>query len=122
MKKVLLAWMLLSSFAIIGCTTTTTETNLDTFAQCLTNAWVKMYGTNTCPYCMKQKAMFWDSFSKVDYVNCQENPTECTIQNIEWIPAWIFADGSKLQWLQELQTLADKTNCKLPGDNIWTGS
>ena len=116
MKKIMIAGLLMSSFILFGCTTEKPG-DLDAFAQCLTDAGVKMYGTDTCPYCLKQKAMFADSFTKVNFVNCQETPTECSIQNIQWIPAWIFSDGSRLQWLQDLEKIAEKTGCELPKED-----
>jgi len=76
-----------------------------------------MFGTDTCPYCLKQKALFGASFSKINYKNCKTDPTVCAVMDFEWIPAWSFADWSVLEWLQSLETLAEKSGCELPDDN-----
>ena len=102
---------------LAGCgktqTITTTGTgNLDTFAQCLTTAWVKMFGTATCSHCLAQKALFGESFKYINYTDCIVAPTMCA--NVASIPTWLFKDGSTLVGEQSLAALAAKTNCVLP--------
>jgi len=111
-------WLFVLSFLavtnLVACSNTTTteaDSNMEAFAQCLTEKWITMYGTATCPYCQKQKEMFWDAFEKIDYVDCLETPDICTEQNIQWIPAWIFADRSMKQGLQDLEVLAELAGC-----------
>jgi glutaredoxin len=79
-----------------------------------------MYGTATCPYCTKQKALFGEAFAEVDYTDCQENPDACTAAEIQGIPAWIFTDGSMLQGLQDLSIIGDKVGCETPTVEIPT--
>lgn len=117
MKKFsLLVIAILGTIFLVGCnktpaTTTTGTGNLDAFAKCLNTAGAKMYGTATCSHCMKQKALFGDSFQYVNYTDCVASPTMCS--NIAVVPTWFFADGSTTQGVQTLETLAAKTKCVL---------
>lgn len=95
-----------------GCAQQNQTKNLDTFAQCLTDKWALMYGSVTCPHCQDQKAMFGESFAKVTYVECTKEFSRCA--KLKGVPTWEFKDGSQIEGLQELVTLADKTSCKLP--------
>jgi len=94
------------------CTQQTQPKNLDSFAQCLTDKWAIMYGSETCQHCQKQKAAFGDSFKKISYVECTKEFARCA--NLKWVPTWEFTDGTQLEWFQELSALAAKTNCTLP--------
>jgi len=71
-----------------------------------------MYGSETCPHCQKQKATFGDSFQKINYVECTKEFERCS--KLAGVPTWEFKDGTQLEGLQELSTLANKTNCTLP--------
>ena len=76
MKKI----ALIGIFTIMlfaGCAQQTPSTNLDTFAQCLTDKGVTMYGSVNCPHCLSQKAMFGESFQYVTYVECTEEYERC---------------------------------------------
>ena len=47
----------------------------DTFAQCLTEKRLYMYGSISCSFCAKQRAMFGDSFQYVNEIECDpRNP------------------------------------------------
>ena len=70
-----------------------------------------MYGTATCSHCIKQKALFGESFKYINYVDCVVAPTMCS--SIAGTPTRHFADGSTLLGEQTLQALAAKTNCVL---------
>lgn len=92
---------------------------LDEFAQCLSDANVKMYGAYWCPHCQNQKKEFGSSFEKVDYVECSlpggSGQTEaCNQAGIESYPTWEFGDGSRMTGEVSLQTLAEKSGCSLP--------
>lgn len=113
MKKIILLGIVASLF-FAGCAQQTPTKNLDEFAQCLTNKWAIMYGSKTCPHCLKQKKMFGDSFQYIDYVECTQEAERCG-NELEWnsVPAWKFIDGSQVEWRQEFETLATLTNCEL---------
>lgn len=114
MKKIFLIGIL-SAVVFAGCAQPTPTENLDEFAQCLTTKWAVMYGSKTCPHCLKQKAMFGDSFQYITYVECTQEAERCG-NELEWnsVPAWKFADWTQVEWLQELAVLAGKTDCLLP--------
>lgn len=85
----------------------------ETFAQCLTESGVKMYGTDWCQYCQQQKSMFGNkAFKLVDYVNCDFNQAECNEAGIQGYPTWII-NGETYQGIQSLQTLSSLTGCAL---------
>lgn len=113
MKKIFLLGIFASLF-FAGCAQQTATTNLDEFAQCLTNKWAIMFGQVTCQHCQKQKAMFGESFAKITYVECTKEFERCG-KELKWsVPAWKFKDGTLLEGLQELSVLAEKTQCSLP--------
>lgn len=111
MKKITLIGIF-SVLFFAWCTQQTPTKNLDAFAQCLTDNWAIMYGSPTCSHCLDQKAMFGDSFQKINYVDCTKEFDRCT--NLKWTPTWEFKDWSQIEWSQELSVLAKKTNCTLP--------
>ncbi len=111
MKKIALVGIFAAVF-FAGCAQQTPTKNLDTFAQCLTDKWAIMYGSATCQHCQAQKAMFGDSFAKINYVECTKEFNRCS--KLNWVPTWEFKDGTQLEGTQELKTLADKTSCTLP--------
>ena len=84
----------------------------ESLAKCLTAKWVKMYWTKTCPYCLQQEKMFGDDFKHINYINCGEQPAVCGEANIQWVPAWEFADGSKKDGMQSLENLANFAGCE----------
>ena len=92
---------------------------LDSFAQCLTSKGTKMYGAWWCPHCKDQKESFGFAFRYVNYVECSPpgqrimNDT-CKQAGIKNFPTWQYPDGSRTEGLQPLDTLAQKTGCKLP--------
>ena len=86
----------------------------DSFAQCLAEKKITMYGAVWCPWCQKEKAGFGDSFKYVPYVECPDNPQKCLSLKIDGYPTWIFPDGKKLQDYQGLQKLSVASGCPLP--------
>lgn len=90
----------------------------DSFAQCLTDKGVKMYGAWWCPHCVNQKKMFDGAFDKISYTECSApgsrvmNQT-CKNAGIEGFPTWEFSDGSRLAGEQSLKELSERTSCEL---------
>ncbi|OGY55559.1 MAG: hypothetical protein A2756_01705 [Candidatus Ryanbacteria bacterium RIFCSPHIGHO2_01_FULL_48_27] len=94
----------------------------DSFAQCLADAGLAMYGSATCPFCAQQRAMFGDSFRYVREIECDpRNPlaqTElCIAKKITHTPTWILEDteGKEVSRLepgvQTFETLGTLANC-----------
>ena len=86
---------------------------LDTFAKCLAEKKVTMYGAYWCSHCQAQKKLFGPSFQYVPYVECTVDVKSCTEKNINGYPTWIFADGSRIEGEMSLQSLSSKTSCPI---------
>ncbi|MFA5937086.1 MAG: hypothetical protein WC822_04380 [Candidatus Paceibacterota bacterium] len=86
----------------------------DTFAQCLAEKKVTMYGAVWCAHCKAEKARFGDSFKYVPYVECPETPDLCVAKGIEGYPTWIDAEGVKHEGEQGLEKLSEISGCPLP--------
>jgi len=110
MKKYIVFWIFIL-IGITGCAQTTPWQNLDNFAKCLTEKWFIMYGSETCPHCQNQKAMFGDSFQYINYVECTKEFEPCT--NLKWVPTWEMSSGHYLEWSQKLINLATASTCTL---------
>jgi hypothetical protein len=91
----------------------------DSFAQCLTDRKVKMYGLYWCPHCADQEQLFGASFAHVNYVECGlpgrrgEQP-QCLEAGVKQFPTWEFADGERQSRVIPLAELGQKTGCTLP--------
>jgi len=89
----------------------------DELAACITQAGAVMYGTDWCPHCQEQKALFGKSFKNVAYVNCDANQQLCVEKEIEGYPTWIIqsAEGEpvRLAGATPLAQLANQTGCSL---------
>jgi|SRR3989344_3087557 len=84
----------------------------DELASCLTEKGVVMYGTDWCPHCKNQKAMFGNSFKKINYVNCDFNVAECKNKGVTGYPTWII-NGESYAGEQSLVKLASLTGCSV---------
>lgn len=84
----------------------------DVFAQCLTDAGVKMYGTEWCPHCQNQKKLFGKSFKIINYIDCDKNRETCLIEGIQGYPTWKL-NGESYTGEQSFKSLAQISECKL---------
>ena len=89
----------------------------DNFAQCLTDKGVTMYGADWCPHCQNEKKAFGDSFRLITYVECPDNPQQCTDANVENYPTWILSDARRLVGEQGLEKLSEESGCILPQED-----
>lgn len=87
---------------------------LDSFAKCLSDKGIVMYGAYWCPHCQNQKAMFGEAFKFIRYVECTQEPQRCIAAGIKAYPTWIFPGGVKRAGTQELEALAQLSACPLP--------
>ena len=87
---------------------------LDSFAQCLADGKVTMYGADWCPHCQNEKKEFGDSFRLVPYVECPDDPQRCLQEGIKGYPTWVFPDGRRLAGEQGLEKLSKESGCQLP--------
>ncbi|MDO8474292.1 MAG: protein disulfide isomerase family protein [bacterium] len=86
---------------------------LDSFAQCLADEKVIMYGADWCPHCQNEKKAFGGSFRLVPYVECPDDPQRCLKEGITGYPTWVFADGTRLAGEQGLEKLSKVSGCPL---------
>ena len=111
-------------FLLAGCGEDKIGDRYVSFASCLYQKGVKMYGTYWCPVCNDQKSKFGVlGAAKLNYVECDGrgeggNPDLCLRKGIARYPTWEFADGTKLVGELPLEQLAEKTGCKLPETNV----
>lgn len=99
-------------------TATVSSDSMDTFTQCLKDSGAKFYGASWCSHCQSQKKLLNDS-KNIPYVECSTPDGKgqmqiCTDNKIEGYPTWVFADGSRQSGALSLETLSQKSNCKLP--------
>jgi hypothetical protein len=90
------------------------KTDLNSFAKCLAEKQITMYGTDLCLSCQNQKKAFGKSFLFVPYVHCPSNPLLCSTKGVKTYPTWIFPDGKKLIGAQSLKNLSRESGCPLP--------
>jgi glutaredoxin len=112
MKKVFALLLMTSVLTACG---TREAAPFDSFAQCLTDKEVVMYGADTCPHCQTQKKSFKGSFDLVNFVECNSSPKECQDAGIKAYPTWII-DGEASEGRLSLSEIAEKSGCELaPG-------
>lgn len=87
----------------------------DSFAKCLTEKGVVMYGAYWCPHCQNQKKMFGESWDFVSYVECSlpnkgGQTAECTAKGIKGYPTWDI-NGVMISGELSIETLSEKSGC-----------
>ena len=87
---------------------------LNSFAQCLAQKEVTMYGADWCPHCQNEKKLFGDSFRFVPYVECPDDPQRCLREDIQGYPTWVFPDGRRFAGEQGLEKISQESGCQLP--------
>jgi hypothetical protein len=93
----------------------------DSFARCLADRQVKMYGAYWCPHCAEQKEMFGESFALAPYVECgvagdrRAEQQVCKDAGIQHFPTWQFPPtGQRVEAVIPLADLSSRTGCPLP--------
>ncbi len=119
MKKTLIAGIIATMFILTACGKQVQTSKYESFAQCLTDEGVKMYGAYWCPHCQRQKEMFDGAFDNATYVECslpnrQGQTQVCKMEGISTYPTWEFSDGSRVEGVIQLQRLSNLTGCPLP--------
>lgn len=86
---------------------------LDSFAQCLREKQITMYGAYWCPHCQSEKQAFGSSFKYVPYVECTEETQKCLDAGIRGYPTWIFPEDKRLEGELGLEKLSRESACPL---------
>lgn len=95
------------------------KNSMDFFASCIKESGAKVYGTQTCTYCKKQKEDFGESSIFLPFIDCS-SPSGggtnyiCKNNDIKSYPTWVFNDNTRKVGKQPLEVLAEKTGCELP--------
>ena len=108
MKKIVIP--LFAVLLLAGCGRTPGQ--YDQLAQCLTGKGVKMYGSDTCPHCLNQKASFKGSFDLITYVECTRDQASCEKAEIMAFPTWGI-NGKKEVGEKSMSELAELSGCPL---------
>lgn len=87
--------------------------DLVSFAKCLGEKRIIMYGAAWCPHCQTEKKAFGEAFEFVPYVECPENTKLCLDKGIRSYPTWELPDGNRLEGEQGLVKLSQVSSCKL---------
>ncbi|UCD02656.1 MAG: hypothetical protein JSV63_02590 [Candidatus Aenigmatarchaeota archaeon] len=87
------------------------EGKYDEFAQCLTESGAAMYGTSWCSHCNDQKNMFGQSFSYIDFTDCDASDL-CREAGVRAYPTWII-NGVHYTGSKSLQELSSLSGCSL---------
>ena len=69
------------------------EEKQEKLAICLAEKNIKMYGASTCLYTTRQKMIFGNAFSKIDYIECSDGDNwskDCKDEKINAVPTWSF--------------------------------
>ncbi len=101
----------------------------DTFAQCLANAGMIVYGSATCKFCAQQRMMFGSSYRFIKEIECDpRNPHPeaelCIQKNIKGTPTWMREDANKNELyrfeagVQQFERLAEVSGCPLVKDAL----
>jgi hypothetical protein len=112
----LIVGVIVVALAIFLYTKSPASGRYDSFAQCLTENDVKMYGAFWCPHCQNQKKAFGASWQYVTYIECSlpdgRSQTEfCQRANIKGYPTWEFGDGSRIEGEASFEQLAQRSGC-----------
>jgi glutaredoxin len=101
-----------TSFGIGGKAIIDTSSNseLDVFARCLSENKVVMYGTEWCSYCNRQKELFGNSFREVTFIDCDKNKALCQSEGITGYPTW-KVNGNSYPGLKTLTQLSEISGC-----------
>ena len=89
------------------------------FAQCLDEKGVRMYGSFWCSSCAKQKKLFGaEAEQYLPLVECDprgadEESELCIKKNIIGYPTWELPGGDMIVGVTELHVLAERTGCAL---------
>ena len=92
-------------------TTGQTVQDLGTMAFCLSDKAI-MYGAYWCPHCLNQKAMFGDSWSSINYVECTEQEAKCQEAGVTGYPTWVIL-GKNYPGEKSITQLAELAGCEI---------
>jgi len=86
------------------------------FATCLADKGYVLAGTDWCPHCKTQKAIFKGAFEEViipmgAYKDCDHDQQWCQDHDVKGYPTWILPDGNTLVGVQKIDALSRISGC-----------
>ena len=92
--------------------------NLVEFAKALSQAGVRFFGADWCPFCTEQKALFQDGaqflpFIEISNPDRTRNATGIS-ENVTTYPTWEFGNGQRVTGVQTLQQLSTFSGVAIP--------
>jgi len=110
---------MLGVLLLAGCSlySSPTPADLDSFAKCLTESGMEVFGAAWCGHCNSVKQRFGNSFRHIMYQECDPrfggNEQRCMEKGVQAYPAFKFGDGSILYGEQSFAALAQRTGCTI---------
>lgn len=92
--------------------------DLVAFAKALTQAGVRFFGADWCPFCNEQKKLFEDGYVYLPFIEVTNadrtlNSTG-TSENITTYPTWEFSNGQRVTGVQTLAQLSSLSGVAIP--------
>jgi len=95
------------------------------FARCLYEKGMRMYGSMGCSFCARQRELFGDAVKEIHEIECDPRYPDaqvelCVAKNIKKTPTWIMEDagGGEIfrfdPGVQTLERLGEVAGCSLP--------
>ena len=120
-KKIVGGMVVLAALLLVGMILYRQQHRYDSFAQCLKQRNVLMYGAYWCPHCAEQKEKFGASFKYAPYVECgvpgdtRAESQTCKDAGVKHFPTWQFPPtGERFEGQLPLEELSDRSGCPLP--------
>lgn len=120
-KKIVFAILVAAAGLLVAVMVYRHRHRYDSFAKCLSDRHLVMYGAYWCPHCAEQKDKFGASFKYAPYVECgiPGNPRAeqqvCKDAGVKRFPTWQFPPvGERQEGSLSLEDLSDRSGCPLP--------
>ena len=82
-----------------------TKTNLRKAVVILNKLGYKIYGTHTCPYCVKQLSLISGLKENIPFIDCTLMKEECIKAGISGYPTWVDSTGAKFPGYKDSQDI-----------------
>ncbi|MDO8660805.1 MAG: hypothetical protein Q7K43_02865 [Candidatus Woesearchaeota archaeon] len=89
-----------------------TPGRFDSFAKCLKEKGVVMYGNDFCSYTQKQLSWFEKSRKELNYVRCADNKQLCDSKSVRTTPTWEI-NGAMYPEVQTFERLSTLSGCAI---------
>lgn len=98
--------------------------DMKALAKAIADSGAIFYGADWCPFCTAQKGKFGEGFSELPFVEVT-NPNHTlnaigAANNITQLPTWVFADGTRVTGVLEIEELLSYTGVTIPqGEELY---